>query len=351
MTNGLVITREVAFINLNELSLNLKSGKIAPVYVVLGNQTYLINQIKKTFKKLVPEEEMSMNFASYDMEDTSIDEVLNDAMSSPFFGERRLIFVNNPVFLTGNSNVPKASKILDDLANYLLNPETTSTIVFFAPYDKLDNRKKITKILKNNSVFFDITNLSENQIKQYILDIIHKKGYKADNSSIDYLISRCDGDLSFIMNELPKLILYCNDYKTITVDSIKDIITPSLNQNVFDLIEYVMNNRVEDSINLYRNLIMGGYQPLQINAILMGHIRLLIQTIILSKLGHSQGNIAKKLKVHPYRVKLSLRESKNINFDKLQNTYIELFNLESEMKSSNKDPELLFEMFILKIVK
>ncbi|KRM68671.1 DNA polymerase III subunit delta [Apilactobacillus ozensis DSM 23829 = JCM 17196] len=338
-------------INLNELFLNLKSGKINPIYLILGNQNYLINQVKSRFKRIIPEEEISMNFASYDMEDTTIDDVLDDAMSSPFFGERRLIFVNNPSFLTGNSNIPKSSKIIDDLSNYLLNPEKTSTIVFFAPYDKLDNRKKITKILKSNAEFLDITHLSETQVKKYILNMIKSKDYQIDNQNVEYLISRCDGDLSFIMNELPKLLLYCNESKVVKFDDIKEIVTPSLNQNVFDLVEYVMENKVESSINLYRNLVKIGNQPLQINAILIGHVRLLIQTIILSNLGYSQGSIAQKLKVHPYRVKLSLRESKKTNFSFLKKLYMELFNLESELKSSNKDSELLFEMFILKIVK
>ncbi len=33
--------------------------------------------------------------------------------------------------------------------------------------------------------------------------MIKSKDYQIDNQNVEYLISRCDGDLSFIMNELP----------------------------------------------------------------------------------------------------------------------------------------------------
>ena len=42
------------------------------VYLITGDQAYLVNRLKNAFTALIPEEERTMNFASYDMESTPI---------------------------------------------------------------------------------------------------------------------------------------------------------------------------------------------------------------------------------------------------------------------------------------
>ena len=66
------------------------------------------------------------------------------------------------------------------------------------------------------------------------------------------------------------------------------------------------------------------------------------------KHGYAQGNIAGTLKVQPYRVKLALRKIKRFSLGDLRKAYLGLFENEEKMKSTSQDPELLFQMFLLK---
>ena len=82
------------------------------------------------------------------MEETPLASALNDAMSVPFFGDRRIVIVNNPYFLTGEKKKNKVEHDIDGLLKYLEYPLETTTLVFIAPYEKLDERKKVVKTLK-----------------------------------------------------------------------------------------------------------------------------------------------------------------------------------------------------------
>ena len=93
-------------------------------------------------------EELELNYGAYDMEEVSIGTALEDAESIPFFGDRRLVFVDRPVFLTGDKTKLKVEHDVKWLESYLTHPSESTTLVFFAPYEKLDERKKITKLLK-----------------------------------------------------------------------------------------------------------------------------------------------------------------------------------------------------------
>ncbi len=90
-----------------------------------------------------------MNVGSYDMESTPVAVALDDAMSAPFFGERRLVFINHPYFLTGENKKVKVDHDLDSLQTYFEHPEPSTILVLMAPYEKLDARKKLVKTLKN----------------------------------------------------------------------------------------------------------------------------------------------------------------------------------------------------------
>ena len=87
--------------DITELSQQLKKASPAPIYLVLGTQQALQQQALDQFLALIPASEQVMNVCRYDMETTPVATALDDAMSAPFFGERRLVVINKPYFLTG----------------------------------------------------------------------------------------------------------------------------------------------------------------------------------------------------------------------------------------------------------
>lgn len=130
----------------------LAKGTVKPVYLITGDQPYLTQRLKQAFMNLIPNEEKTMNYASYDMESTPLAQALDDAMSAPFFGEKRLVFIERAYFLTTENH--KGSKIdhdIDGLLKYLEHPEPTSIVVFFATSGKLDSRKKVVKMMKKSA--------------------------------------------------------------------------------------------------------------------------------------------------------------------------------------------------------
>lgn len=126
----------------------IRSQKFQSLYVVLGTEDFLQQQIRDVFLESLNVDQDDLNFAQFDLEQDSLDMVLDEAQSTPFFGDYRLIFVDNPFFLTAEkkSNAPEHN--IEGLLEYLKDPNDTSIVVFFAAYEKLDERKKITKQLK-----------------------------------------------------------------------------------------------------------------------------------------------------------------------------------------------------------
>ncbi|MEA4829256.1 MAG: DNA polymerase III subunit delta, partial [Enterococcus thailandicus] len=138
----------------------IRKEKLQPCYLVLGTEKFLQDQVREEIlKKIQVDSKDDLNFLSFDMENASLDEVVAEAETLPFFGEQRLVFVENPYFLTGEKVNNGIEQNTDLLVDYLKAPLESTVLVFFAPYEKLDERKKVTKQLKKTAITIDVKQL------------------------------------------------------------------------------------------------------------------------------------------------------------------------------------------------
>ncbi|HIW72383.1 MAG TPA: DNA polymerase III subunit delta [Candidatus Levilactobacillus faecigallinarum] len=332
---------------ITQLLKHLQSGKpLDAVYLIMGQMDYFQRRLKTAFKNVIPEAEQTMNFASYDLETVPLAVGLDDAMAAPFFGERRVVCLDDPVFLTGETKKSKVEHDLDSLEKYLTAPMPSTVLVFFAPYAKLDGRKKIVKQLKKAATTIELGDFSERDVRQFFQAQLQQDAYTIDDNALNQLIQRTDADLTLMMNEKDKLELFSLPEHHIALDAVTGLVRQTLTQNVFDLVNRVLAKNTAGAVALYRELLQAKEEPLRINAILQGQFRLLIQTKVLAKQGYSQGKLASTLKVHPYRVKLALQTQRRFQLTDLNRAYLGLYKVERQMKSTALDPELLFSLFM-----
>ncbi|MEY8291261.1 DNA polymerase III subunit delta [Carnobacteriaceae bacterium 52-44] len=335
----------------NELA-NIRKGNYAPIYLVLGEERYFIERIRETIiEHALDEESIDLNFSSFDMEENTINDALFEASSFPFFGERKVVFVQNPYFLTGQKVRNAPDHNIDELEDYLKNPADFTIFVIFAPYEKLDRRKKITKSLEKNAQLIDVSSPNANEANRYIKEVVKEKGYQFTDGAFQLFTERTDGNLTQMMHELDKLFLYHIDSKNITKDSIQHLVPKSLEQNVFELNTLVLNNQVEASVEAYHDLLVQKEEPIKIVALLISQFRLLLQVKVLQRQGYPQGDIAKVLKVHPYRVKLALQNVRRYEQHLLSEALDYLIDADYKMKTGQIDQELQVELFIMRFAQ
>ncbi|MBE8117460.1 DNA polymerase III subunit delta [Limosilactobacillus fermentum] len=337
--------------DIQELSKQLKRANPAMVYLVLGTQAVLQQEAKDVFLNLIPEEERVMNVGSYDMETTPLADALDDAMAAPFFGERRLVILNKPAFLTGGTSRGALKQDGEVLREYLKHPQPTTVLVLLAPYEKLDGRKGVVKDLKKLAVEVSAAPLDEPRARRLVEQRFQADGYQLGRGAIDELVRRTNADYGKMMAAVPVIELAVYQDKRVTDAAVAGLVPQSLDENVFDLVQAVLNHEQVEAVRLYRELLESQQAPLQINAILVSQFRLLLQIKVLSNRGLSQGTLAGQLKVHPYRVKLGLQTARRFSMDDLSHAYLGLIRCERALKSTQQDPELLFQLFLLQYTK
>lgn len=327
----------------------IKNGNIAKIYLVLGKEQYLQKKVRNfLLNEMIAEEDQDLNVGIYNMEEVLLQTALADAESLPFFGDNRLVFIDQPYFLTGERDKARLEHNIDSLQDYLTNPSETTILVMFAPYEKLDSRKKVVKTLKKVATVIDVQAPTPAELKHILNDRLQEEEIHMTSQNKELLLEKTDYNLSILMNELDKLALAAYDSKEISVQMMEDLVSKTLEQNIFELNQAVLDRNGYRAISIYRDLLLQKEDPIKLNAILLNQIRLLLQLAYLSKQGFHEGDIQKKLGIHPYRIKLAMQQVRKYPVKLLEGAYAGLVEIEYEMKTGRGIKEIQFEIFILK---
>ena len=308
------------------------------IYILYGTVSYLIEQ---QINKIINESNIDPNnINKYDLLVDNINMIINDASSMSLFEDKKLIVVNNAVCFTG------AKKDIDTtlLEQYLNNINENTIIIFIVNNEKLDERKKITKLVNKIGIIKEYNSADKESIVKRLFD-----DYTISPSDIKLLIERVGDDITLLDSEIEKIKLYKNNDKNITTEDILNLTTKSLETNNFKLIDAIISNDKKIAISLYNERLKLNEEPIAIIIALANKIRIMYQVKQLYMNGYTENNIASILKIHPYRVKLANQNSKKYDSKLLIKYLYELSNLDIQIKSGKIDKILALELFILSI--
>jgi DNA polymerase-3 subunit delta len=317
---------------------------LSPVYLLQGVNSFLLKDAKqKIIEKTLTEEEQEFNLASFDLEEIPIETVIEDAETLPFLGKKRVVIAENATFLTAEKQ--KVEHNVDVLIRYLEEPAPFSVLIIVAPYEKLDERKKVTKKLKAKSTHLEANELTEGELKNWVKAEVAQAGLTITDEALSEFIELTGMKLTIVHMELAKLLLYGEE---ITAELVHQLVSKSLEQNVFALVEAFIHGRTVDTITIYRDLLRNNEEPIKILALLVSQIRLVYHSKRLSNQGYGQKQISQALKVHPFRVKLAIGQGRSFSTDHLLNLLKDLARADFEMKTGKMDKALLLELLFMK---
>ncbi|WP_226526386.1 DNA polymerase III subunit delta [Metabacillus niabensis] len=329
---------------------DIQNKKLNPVYLLLGEEAFLMQEtLRYIVQASLLEEEKDFNLSMYDMEDTAIETAIEDAETLPFMGERRVVVIKNPVFLTSEKKKEKVEHRIEKLEQYLQSPAPYTVVVFVAPYEKLDERKKITKLLKKQATVIEMKSLSDADTKKWMVSVARETQVELEGDAVNQLLLLTAGDLMVIHQELQKLSTYVGEGGIVTVDTVNLLVARTLEQNIFDLIDHVIHKRGKQALQIFYDLLKNNEEPIKILSLLVNQFRLILQVKELSTVGYGQQQIATTVKVHPFRVKLALQQARLFQTEELAKILMELAEADYEMKTGKKDKQLLLELFLLKL--
>lgn len=325
-------------------------GLIRPVYVCCGAETHLIQEfIRYLADKWLPEGDRAFAVSRYDLAETPLSDVLEDAQTIPFLGERKLIIADNAVFFTGARDGGKAEHDVDALAAYLAAPADFSVTVFVAPADKLDERRKIVKAARQANAVVSFPALSPADLAHWLRRQADRRRIRFTDAAAEKLLLLCGGNTQLIAGELDKLALHAGEGGTVDERAVERLVSRTTEQNVFLLVNELARLHVDRALDIFHDLLKHREEPVKILALIAGEMRLMLLAKSLAARGMGTEAIAAKLNVKPFRARKALEHAANFPAEKLERALSRLADLDYRMKAGLADKTLSLELFMLEL--
>ncbi len=182
---------------------DIQSRRFAPIYVLMGEESYFIDQITEAIATTVlPEEEREFNqFVVYGL-DTSPKQIADMAREFPMMSEYKVIIVKE-----AQSMKSKKDEDLEPLERYLDHPSPQTILVYCHKNGKIDARRKFVTKAKTLGVVFESKKVGERDLPSFVEQFLRARGKTIDRRTSEVIAASIGSDLCRLATELDKLCL------------------------------------------------------------------------------------------------------------------------------------------------
>lgn len=248
---------------ITELERELKSNILEGVYLLYGEETFLLESSLKKIKKLFGELILGINYIQID--ETNAEKLISD-LETPAFGyEKKLVIVKNSGLLKkeGKRVNAKLKELKEKVAKYFsdnIDEIKEYNIVFFIEEDVEKNN--LYKLLEKKGKICNFEKQTPSQIISRLKSIFNAYKVNIDDITLKYLIESCGTSMQELINESRKLIEYAGENETVSKRDIDLLCIKEVNAVIFTLTDLLGKKDITGALETLKNLIYNK-EPIQ----------------------------------------------------------------------------------------
>lgn len=241
-----------------------KQNQFNGIYLLYGEETFLLEQQLKKIKKNFGETVKGINYILID--ENSVQELIADIETPAFGYEKKLIIARNTEIFKreGKGKSGGASKELKDKINDYLkeNIEMINSSVLLIFIENEAEKNNVYNTIEKIGIICNFEEQKPFQIIKRLKNICNNYKVYVDENTLQYLIESCGTNMQDLINEIRKLIEYAGENGTIKKVDIDKLCIKKIESVIFDLTDNLGQKKVKEAMEVLYNLI-ASKEPLQ----------------------------------------------------------------------------------------
>lgn len=315
---------------------DVKNGQFKNIYLLYGEERYLIRQYRDKLKKALSTEGDTMNYAEYEGADINVREIIDLAETLPFFAERRLILIEeSKLFQKGG----------DELAEYLSALPDTTYFVFVE--NEVDKRSKLYKAAAKYGSVVEFVTQTDEILKKWIVGRIAKEGKNITQAAFSLFIGKTGTDMENIEKELEKLLCYTMEKEVIEPEDVDAITTEQISNKVFEMVDAIAAHKQKLALDLYYDLLALKEPPMRIMYLIVRQFQILLTVKVMGSQGFGNKEIAAKAGCPEWAVRKYQGQARVFTLEAIKNAIADGVNYEEAVKTGRMNDQMAVELFIV----
>lgn len=305
----------------------LRKGKIAPVYLLHGAESFLRGEVLREIRKAVLEPESAdFNHDTFDWAASQPRDIVSAAQTLPFMVPRRLIEVNGFNQVSEN-DAPLMMPLLDD-------PAPSSVVVFIA--EKADLRRAFFRKIGEVGESLRMEPPADRELPGWIRSQAGGLGFEITPGAAALLADLVEPSLGRLRAELEKLAAYLQPGEAADEEAVRELVGRSRVEAMYKLGDALAEGDTPRAMGLLRNLLETETAP----EFLIGFLRNQIRRWTIAKAASARGmrpnELAEVLGVPPFAAERLKRHVDRASGRFLRGLYAGLLAADRQVKRSGR---------------
>ncbi len=265
---------------------------------------------------------------------------LSDEVSTGMLFGERLIIIRHTENIREDSSG-------NDQETVLKKPAPGAYFVFLA--EKLDQRKKTTKLLISSCSRIPCVLPGKDRIPDWIIAFARSHGYSIDRAAADLTATLMENNPLRITSEMQKVFMYAGDRKKIGEDDIASCLSFSRDEKPWSVAEHLLLGDIESALLSVKRLRDAGSHPAVVLVLVSRQMKKTYEIADLREKGLAPNAVIRRMKLNPYMGQKDIDLARRYSKEKLGEAFAVVVRTEALMKSVPVDDRLLLESMIFEI--
>jgi DNA polymerase-3 subunit delta len=330
-----------------ELEKELKAGKIRPLYLVAGEERFLVEQVTRAlYAACVDPSLADFNVDLLTAGDADIDRVINAARTVPMMSERRFVVVRALERWEGKTGDDTRLSPFDRLAEYAEKPISSTCLVLSA--GKLDNRRRLAAMAKKAGFLVNCELLDRRALKGWIEKAAKDRGHALEPGVAEHLAQIAGPELGYVSDAVERLSLYVGAGQRITADAVSQVVARVRETEIWDLSSAVGSRDLRKALSILDQVYTRGEGVLLV-ATLASSIRKLWRFSLALDAGSSPEEAVKLAALPPFKAGEAKAQVRALSTAELERWMRLLAEADAALKSSRRPERATLDWLILEL--
>lgn len=318
------------------MNAQIEAGAFARLYLLYGEEAYLVHQYRDKLLSAVTDVNDTMNFSRFIGEKPDTIQIIDFCETMPFLAERRVVLVEGSgLFKTSCEEfTDKVSAIPD-----------TAILIFVE--SEVDKRGRLYKTVAKYGEALAFETPDDRTLAVWIKSQFKANGKQAEDVAIFKLIEVTGSDMIWIKNEIDKLVCYCADRDIITARDVEALCVGNTEGRIFEMIEATSRKQQDRALHLYHELLQNREPAMRILFLLARQFDMMLKTKLCLEEHKSDAQIASIIGVPAWSVKKYREQCQTYNRAELKRILESCQEIDYKIKTGQTTDVIAVELLIV----